>query len=139
MSTITQQIRGLRRERGMSQSVLAETSGVSLATVKRTESGKHVPTLPHVEQMARALGCTLRLVGTHSRVADHDLTPGVTPGKVQNGSTSGRPDGQVARNDTGPEDARQRQTSGPGHEELTSVDQEAAPAAGPHPAGLAAA
>lgn len=139
MSTVIQQIRGLRRERGMSQSVLAETSGVSLATVKRTESGKHAPTLPHLEQMARALGCTLRLVGTHSGVADYDLSTGVTPGKVQNGSTSGRPDGQVPKNETGPEDARQRHPSGPDHEELTSVDQEAAPAAGPHPAGLAAA
>ncbi|WP_338696941.1 helix-turn-helix transcriptional regulator [Streptomyces sp. Q6] len=54
-------VRRWRRERGLSQSRLAELIGTGQAAISRIENGKDVPTLPLLARIAEALGCTVRV------------------------------------------------------------------------------
>lgn len=49
-------IRDLRRQRGLTQSQLAELAGTSQPTIAAYESGKKSPTLRTVERLARSVG-----------------------------------------------------------------------------------
>lgn len=70
MTRVTDQIKAARQALGMSQTALAMAAGVSEATVRRAETGRHFPSLPHLEAMANALGCRVALV-THGRRENH--------------------------------------------------------------------
>lgn len=52
-------VRGLREERGWSQSRLAEAADMTQSAVARFESGGTIPTLPVLERLAHALGAEL--------------------------------------------------------------------------------
>ena len=58
---LRQRVRQHVRQLG-NQTVMAEVSGVDLATVSRFVRGKQVLTMPTAERLARAVGCELRLV-----------------------------------------------------------------------------
>lgn len=45
-----------RRARGLSQRKLAEMAGISQALIAELERGKHPPSAPSLEKIARALG-----------------------------------------------------------------------------------
>ena len=53
------QIRALRRERGLSQDELARRCGVSRQTVNAIENDKYDPTLSLAFRLARELGATV--------------------------------------------------------------------------------
>lgn len=49
-------VRSARTAKGLTVEALAFASGVSVATVQRTETGKHTPTLETLSAIAAALG-----------------------------------------------------------------------------------
>ncbi len=53
------QVRGLREQRGWSQTKLARAAAMTQPAVARFEAGGTVPTLPVLERLARALGAEL--------------------------------------------------------------------------------
>lgn len=57
MVTIGQRIRQWRRQRGMSQSDLAEAVDCDRSAVCRWETGQRAPSLAHLVAVGRALGC----------------------------------------------------------------------------------
>ncbi len=61
-------IRGMREDRGWSQSVLADAAGMTQSAVARFEAGGTVPSLPVLERLARALDADL-VVQVRPRVA----------------------------------------------------------------------
>jgi ribosome-binding protein aMBF1 (putative translation factor) len=52
-------VRGLREQRGWSQSQLAATAGMTQSAVARFEAGGTVPSLPVLDRLARALDADL--------------------------------------------------------------------------------
>jgi ribosome-binding protein aMBF1 (putative translation factor) len=52
-------VRGLREERGWSQTQLAQAAGMTQSAVARFEAGGTVPTLPVLERLAHALDVKL--------------------------------------------------------------------------------
>src|ERR1044072_6001186 len=52
------QLKALRKKRGLSQAKLAELLGVEQPTIQRWESGKRVPDLESLQSLARTLGVT---------------------------------------------------------------------------------
>lgn len=56
---LTNSIRELRTERGLTQADLADAVGVTRQTVIAIEQGKYSPSLEMAFQLARALGTTL--------------------------------------------------------------------------------
>ncbi|MFD5176185.1 multiprotein-bridging factor 1 family protein [Nocardia sp. NPDC058379] len=61
-------IRGMREDRGWSQSALADAAGMTQSAVARFEAGGTVPSLPVLERLARALDADL-VVQVRPRVA----------------------------------------------------------------------
>jgi putative transcriptional regulator len=55
-TSVTNTIRGLRTERGLTQAQLAELLGVTRQTVIAVEQGRYSPSLELAFQIARALG-----------------------------------------------------------------------------------
>jgi transcriptional regulator with XRE-family HTH domain len=55
-SGLGMRMRGERQRRNLTQEALAERSGVSARMVASVEQGRRTPTLPVLEQLARALG-----------------------------------------------------------------------------------
>jgi ribosome-binding protein aMBF1 (putative translation factor) len=53
------QVRGLRGQRGWSQTTLARAAAMTQPAVARFEAGGTVPTLPVLERLAHALGAEL--------------------------------------------------------------------------------
>ena len=53
--TFGEHVRSLRRERGLTQEVLAERSGLSVEAVGRIERGAFSPTLDTIEKLSRGL------------------------------------------------------------------------------------
>ncbi|MET8690823.1 helix-turn-helix transcriptional regulator [Streptomyces sp. NPDC004732] len=53
-----------RRQCGMSQAELASAAGTGQAAISRIESGHDIPTLPVLERIATALGCSLAITFT---------------------------------------------------------------------------
>lgn len=53
-----EQLKALRRKRGLSQAQLAELIGVEQPTVQRWESGKRMPDLDSLQTLAQVLGVT---------------------------------------------------------------------------------
>jgi ribosome-binding protein aMBF1 (putative translation factor) len=53
------QVRGLREQRGWSQTKLARAAAMTQPAVARFEAGGTVPTLPVLERLAHALGAEL--------------------------------------------------------------------------------
>ncbi|MBP6670166.1 MAG: helix-turn-helix transcriptional regulator [Gemmatimonadales bacterium] len=67
MSPITLRLRELREARGLTQRALAESAGISQATVARLESGSlRNVTLDTVERLADALGVPAGRLITHT-------------------------------------------------------------------------
>jgi transcriptional regulator with XRE-family HTH domain len=58
---IGQQIKRIRRERGISQLDLFVLTGHSLVTISNIETGKTNPRLSTLQQIAEALGTTLTI------------------------------------------------------------------------------
>ncbi|MBL0887024.1 helix-turn-helix domain-containing protein [Myceligenerans indicum] len=56
MSTAAEIVARVRRERGLSMSLLAEMAGVSRSTVSRIESGKFEPTFALLRRVVEAGG-----------------------------------------------------------------------------------
>ncbi len=52
-------IEELRRQRGLSQEVLAVNAGVAVRTVRRAEKATHETTRENLKKIARALGVKL--------------------------------------------------------------------------------
>jgi transcriptional regulator with XRE-family HTH domain len=52
------ELRELRRRRYLTMRRLAEMAGLSLATIRDLESGRHRPSFPTCEKLAMALGIT---------------------------------------------------------------------------------
>ncbi|MDX6313849.1 MAG: hypothetical protein QOF84_1322 [Streptomyces sp.] len=64
LSAVGPRLRALRRERGATLAELSETTGISLSTLSRLESGKRKPTLELLLPLAKAHGVQLdELVG----------------------------------------------------------------------------
>jgi transcriptional regulator with XRE-family HTH domain len=53
-----EQLKALRKKRGLSQADLAELIGVEQPTIQRWESGKRMPDLESLQSLARTLGVT---------------------------------------------------------------------------------
>ncbi len=56
---MSNRIRELRKERGMTQQQLSEMSSVPRVCINRYENGKYRPTLRNAEKLAAALKCTI--------------------------------------------------------------------------------
>jgi len=67
MSFLSQDLSRARRASGLTQSDLAEKSGLSRMAVQKAESGATDPRLSTLEVMARAMGMELMLVPTAIR------------------------------------------------------------------------
>lgn len=52
-------LKTIRKRRGMTQSELAQASGIHRITIAKYEAGKVDPTLESAESIARALGVTV--------------------------------------------------------------------------------
>ncbi|MFI9586153.1 helix-turn-helix domain-containing protein [Streptomyces sp. NPDC052236] len=64
LSAVGPRLRGMRRERGTTLAQLSETTGISLSTLSRLESGQRKPTLELLLPLAKAHGVQLdELVG----------------------------------------------------------------------------
>ena len=59
-------VRSWRRQRGMSQTRLAELAGTGQAAISRIESGRDLPTLALLDRIASALDCRLTVTFTSS-------------------------------------------------------------------------
>ncbi|MFJ2162830.1 helix-turn-helix domain-containing protein [Streptomyces sp. NPDC087856] len=59
-------VRSWRRQRGVSQTRLAELAGTGQASISRIESGRDLPTLALLDRIASALGCRLTVTFTSS-------------------------------------------------------------------------
>ncbi|WP_044363937.1 helix-turn-helix transcriptional regulator [Streptomyces natalensis] len=57
--TLGRAVREWREKTGMTQTRLAELSGLTQAAISRLEHGKCMPTFPLMERIARAFGSTL--------------------------------------------------------------------------------
>lgn len=57
METIGEKMSSLRRERGMSQSQLAEAVGVSVVTISNWENGRANPKTGYLLKLAQVLNC----------------------------------------------------------------------------------
>lgn len=51
-------VRALRTERGIAQETLANLAGIERSHMGKIERGEHVPTLPLILKIARALKCS---------------------------------------------------------------------------------
>ena len=51
-------VRALRSEQGMAQEALAHRAGIERSHMGKIERGEHVPTLPLILKIARALKCS---------------------------------------------------------------------------------
>jgi len=60
--TIATQVMALRQKRGLTQTQLAELSGVAQSEISRIERGSIRPTEPTLVKLADAMGADLRLV-----------------------------------------------------------------------------
>jgi len=58
-TAVTNRIRALRTERGLTQAQLAEVLGVTRQTVIAVEQGRYSPSLELAFQIARALGWSI--------------------------------------------------------------------------------
>jgi putative transcriptional regulator len=56
---LSNRIREIRKERGITQQQLSEMSSVPRVCITRYESGKYRPTLKNAEKLAAALHCTI--------------------------------------------------------------------------------
>ena len=56
---IGENIRSLRKERGMTQALLAKAIGVSVATLSSYETGKTAPPISLIRKMALTFGTTI--------------------------------------------------------------------------------
>jgi transcriptional regulator with XRE-family HTH domain len=63
-ATLAHTIRRLRRERGVSQEVLAVQSGITVSTLSHTELAKSSPSWSTIHQLLKALGVTLHQFAT---------------------------------------------------------------------------
>lgn len=59
MRAFGKRIKRLRLERGMTQKLLAERTGVSLSYIGRLEIGRHDPQLSTLRKLAKALKVTI--------------------------------------------------------------------------------
>lgn len=66
MNDTAQLVRSWRRQRGMSQTRLAELAGTGQAAISRIESGRDLPTLALLDRIASALDCRLTVAFTSS-------------------------------------------------------------------------
>ena len=55
---LSQRLKELRKSNRLSQSVLAELTGVSFMTIRRWESGEVIPRISEIRQLCEVLGCT---------------------------------------------------------------------------------
>ena len=74
----------IRKQKGISQTRLAQLSGVHRVSIVRYEEGRTTPNARNALKLARALGCTIDdLLGEKK---DHDgLTESPNEGDAQNG------------------------------------------------------
>jgi transcriptional regulator with XRE-family HTH domain len=56
MANLPERLRELRTNRGLTHEALAFAAGISVASVQRTEAGKHTPSLRTLTALAAALG-----------------------------------------------------------------------------------
>lgn len=72
MSSVVEQLVGLRRERGFSQADVAERLGTSQPVISRLEAGGRDPRLSTLERYARVVGADLEVqtAGTRGLAAD---------------------------------------------------------------------
>lgn len=70
MVPVVEQMAMRRKLLRMTRRDLAESAGVSQSTIERMECGSHAPRLPHIEALARAMGCDVVLVER-----DHGMGP----------------------------------------------------------------
>ncbi|NSC20195.1 helix-turn-helix transcriptional regulator [Streptomyces albus subsp. chlorinus] len=67
VAAVGPRLRALRRERGTTLAGLSATTGISVSTLSRLESGQREPTLKHLLPLATAYGLALdELVGTRT-------------------------------------------------------------------------
>lgn len=55
---LSQRLKELRKSNRLSQSALAELTGVSFMTIRRWESGEVIPRISEIRQLCEVLGCT---------------------------------------------------------------------------------
>lgn len=59
VTTIAQNIKRLRAEKGMTQEALARSADLPLGTISRIEAGNSIPRVDTAEKLARGLGVTI--------------------------------------------------------------------------------
>lgn len=64
-------LRELRKQRCLSQAVLAKKAGVTVFTISRLECGRHKPTALTVQKLARGLGVKPDAVVAPNETAGH--------------------------------------------------------------------
>lgn len=67
---IAENIRTLRKEKGLTQKVLGEKSGIAEITIRQYEAGKYIPKYDNALKLASALGVSIH------RILDHDNAVG---------------------------------------------------------------
>lgn len=67
-------LRRIRKERGLSQIMLAEMTGISQASISYYEQSVEYPTIDRVYDLARALGVEAEeLICTHQKLTEREL------------------------------------------------------------------
>lgn len=59
MSQIAQRLKDARTAAGITQEALAQSAGLSLPTIQRSEAGRHEPSVPTLRCLAAALGVSV--------------------------------------------------------------------------------
>lgn len=65
--TAGEQVRHWRIQRGLTQAELAAAARTQQASISRIEKGTDVPTLPLLERIASAMGCSVNITFTDDR------------------------------------------------------------------------
>lgn len=69
---IAQRVREAREKQGLRQEDLAEKTGIARSNITRLERGRHLPTLPTLQKIARALNLDLNNLMTQPVVTQKD-------------------------------------------------------------------
>lgn len=68
---IAENIRALRKEKGLTQKVLGEKSGIAEITIRQYEAGKYIPKYDNALKLAAALGVSIHKILDYDNAVGH--------------------------------------------------------------------
>ena len=64
---LSERIKNIRKEKGLTQKELAEKAGLSIASIQGYEQGKYKPKIEQLEKLSAALECSLYDLTQHTK------------------------------------------------------------------------